>query len=276
MVVGLYGQIAAEPERRAAAAHRALEVRLQELKSIVRIRFAERQPRTAWNSAAPERIRLLCQRESAGRSSALEPGHGAAHRRRSIFDKRSRRCRSMATRARSPGSTRAWTCEATSDAPERRAPLPVHLQAARVRRLPRAAAVAGASGAFGLFGVSLGADPVETLLHTTGKTALQPAADHAAASRPCAARRLPHLMRLRRMLGLVRVLLRRCCTSPSTSCSTRHLDFASIVKDIAKRPYITVGFAALLIADSAGRHFDQQHDAAAGAALAEAASARLR
>ena len=48
------------------------------VKSIVKIRFVEKQPRTTWNIAAPERVRLLRQRESRGRSPALEPGDASA------------------------------------------------------------------------------------------------------------------------------------------------------------------------------------------------------
>ena len=56
-------------------------------KSIVKIRFVEKQPHTTWNDAAPQRVRLLFQRQPRGRPSALEPGHRAAHRR-SAFGKR--------------------------------------------------------------------------------------------------------------------------------------------------------------------------------------------
>ena len=50
-------------------------------KSIVRIRFVEKQPKTAWEKADAERVRLLLERESGRRSSALEPEARAAHSR---------------------------------------------------------------------------------------------------------------------------------------------------------------------------------------------------
>ena len=43
-------------------------------KAIVRIRFTEKQPVNTWNISAPQRVWLLCQRESERGPSALEPG----------------------------------------------------------------------------------------------------------------------------------------------------------------------------------------------------------
>ena len=50
-------------------------------KSIVSIRFVEKQPKTSWEKAARQRVRLLFQRQPEGRPPALEPGHRAPHRR---------------------------------------------------------------------------------------------------------------------------------------------------------------------------------------------------
>jgi sulfoxide reductase heme-binding subunit YedZ len=101
-------------------------------------------------------------------------------------------------------------------------------------------------GAFGWLGVTLGADPVKALEHECGKTALNllmltllvtPVKDLAG---------LPHLLRLRRMLGLF-----------AFSYVVLHfliyvfldleLDLHTLGADIAKRPYITIGFTALLM-----------------------------
>jgi DMSO/TMAO reductase YedYZ molybdopterin-dependent catalytic subunit len=49
-------------------------------KSIVKIRFVDKQPATSWQKARPG-IRLLLQRQPQGRPPALEPGHRAPHRR---------------------------------------------------------------------------------------------------------------------------------------------------------------------------------------------------
>ena len=51
-------------------------------KSIVKIRFVEQAARDQLGARGPRGVRLLLQRESQGRPSALEPGHRAAHRRR--------------------------------------------------------------------------------------------------------------------------------------------------------------------------------------------------
>jgi sulfoxide reductase catalytic subunit YedY len=47
-------------------------------KSLVKIRFTDKEPKTAWNKAAAG-IRLLLQREPQRRPSALEPGDRAPH-----------------------------------------------------------------------------------------------------------------------------------------------------------------------------------------------------
>ena len=48
------------------------------IKSIVKISLVEKQPPTTWNHLQRARVRILFQRESGGRSSALEPGDRAA------------------------------------------------------------------------------------------------------------------------------------------------------------------------------------------------------
>ncbi len=70
------------------------------VKSIVKIEFVEKQPRTAWNIATPNEVRLLRERESGGGSPALEPGEGAVASAPRAASSRSasRRCRSTVTR----------------------------------------------------------------------------------------------------------------------------------------------------------------------------------
>ena len=50
-------------------------------KSIVKIRFVEKQPTTAWNKAAPQEYGFYSNVNPERRPSALEPGHRAPHRR---------------------------------------------------------------------------------------------------------------------------------------------------------------------------------------------------
>jgi methionine sulfoxide reductase heme-binding subunit len=103
-----------------------------------------------------------------------------------------------------------------------------------------------ACGAFGWFGASLGADPVKELEHECGKTALNLLLLTLAVTpvRELSAR--PQLLRLRRMLGLFAffyVLLHFTIYL----VLDLELNFATLGADIAKRPYITIGFTALLL-----------------------------
>ena len=82
------------------------------IKSIVSIRLQETQPQTSWNLSAPERVRLLLERESRGRPPALEPEARAAHRR---LPPQRARSRSTATPSRWRSSTREWIFARTSD-----------------------------------------------------------------------------------------------------------------------------------------------------------------
>lgn len=102
------------------------------------------------------------------------------------------------------------------------------------------------AGAFGVAGRRLGADPVEALLLTCGKTALNLLCLTLAVSPVARIARRPQLLRLRRMLGLFAffyVVLHFAIYL----VLDRSLDAAMIVEDIARRPYITIGFAALLM-----------------------------
>ena len=49
-------------------------------KSIVTVRFLDKMPPTTWNETGAERVRLLLQRQSQPRPSALEPENRAPHR----------------------------------------------------------------------------------------------------------------------------------------------------------------------------------------------------
>ena len=99
---------------------------------------------------------------------------------------------------------------------------------------------------FGLFGQSLGPDPIKFTLHAIGKTALNflmitlmvTPVRHITGS--------THILRIRRMLGLFAffyVLLHFMIYLGLD----QSFDFGEVVKDIVKRPYITIGFLALLM-----------------------------
>ncbi len=103
-----------------------------------------------------------------------------------------------------------------------------------------------ACAAFGWLDQSLGADPVKKLEHFCGKTALNfllltllvtPLKNLAG---------LPHLLRIRRMLGLFAFFYVGLHFTIYVVLD-QELHLRSILADIAKRPYITVGFTALLM-----------------------------
>lgn len=101
-------------------------------------------------------------------------------------------------------------------------------------------------GAFGLFGLSLGADPVERLLHSCGKTGLNMILITLLVTPVRQLTGFTHVIRLRRMLGLF-AFFYTALHFTIYLVLDRTLDWGEVVEDIAKRPYITIGFAALLI-----------------------------
>ncbi len=102
------------------------------------------------------------------------------------------------------------------------------------------------AGAFGVAGQDLGTDPVEDLLLTCGKTALNLLCLTLAVTPVATIAHRPQLLRLRRMLGLFAFFYVLLHFTVYLALD-RSLDAAMIVKDIAKRPYITIGFTALLM-----------------------------
>jgi methionine sulfoxide reductase heme-binding subunit len=103
-----------------------------------------------------------------------------------------------------------------------------------------------ACGAFGWLSASLGADPVKELEHECGKTALNLLLLTLAVTPVRELTGQPQLLRLRRMLGLFAffyVLLHFTIYL----VLDLELNFATLGADIAKRPYITIGFTALLL-----------------------------
>ena len=100
--------------------------------------------------------------------------------------------------------------------------------------------------AFGVAGLSLGPNPVEALLHGLGLWALRLLLLTLAVRPAAVVLRQPRLMRLRRTVGLwafAYVALHFL----TWLVLDRSLDLSGVLTDIAKRPFITVGFAALLL-----------------------------
>ena len=103
-----------------------------------------------------------------------------------------------------------------------------------------------ACGAFGWFGASLGPDPVKELEHEAGKTALNLLLLTLAVTPVRELTSQPQLLRLRRMLGLF-VFFYVVLHFTIYLVLDLELNFATLGADIAKRPYITIGFTALLL-----------------------------
>jgi sulfoxide reductase heme-binding subunit YedZ len=101
-------------------------------------------------------------------------------------------------------------------------------------------------GALQLFGASLGADPVKKLEHECGKTALNFLLLTLAVTPVRNLTGLPQLLRLRRMLGLF-VFFYAVVHFSVYLVLDLELNLAVVGADIVKRPYITVGFTALLL-----------------------------
>jgi sulfoxide reductase heme-binding subunit YedZ len=103
-----------------------------------------------------------------------------------------------------------------------------------------------ACGAFGWFGLGLGADPVKTLEHECGKTALNLLLLTLAVTPVKNLLGFPQLLRLRRMLGLFAFFYVVVHFTVYLVLDLE-LNWSVLGADIAKRPYITIGFTALLL-----------------------------
>ncbi len=103
-----------------------------------------------------------------------------------------------------------------------------------------------ACGAFGWFGRDLGPDPVAMLLDTCGKTTLNMLLITLLVTPVRDLTHKPQLLRLRRMLGLF-AFFYAAMHFTIYIVLDRSLDFGEVLKDIGKRPYITIGFTALVL-----------------------------
>ncbi|HVW71191.1 MAG TPA: protein-methionine-sulfoxide reductase heme-binding subunit MsrQ [Steroidobacteraceae bacterium] len=101
-------------------------------------------------------------------------------------------------------------------------------------------------GAFGWLGASLGADPVKKLEHECGKTALNLLLITLLVTPVRQLTGFTHLPRLRRMLGLFAFFYTVLHFAVYVALDLE-FNFGTLFGDIAKRPYITIGFTALLL-----------------------------
>ena len=101
-------------------------------------------------------------------------------------------------------------------------------------------------GALGLFDVSLGADPTKKLEHVLGKTALNLLLLTLLVTPVRHIANLPHLPRFRRMLGLFAFFYATLHFIVYLSLDLE-FNWHTVWSDIAKRPYITLGFTALVL-----------------------------
>ena len=101
-------------------------------------------------------------------------------------------------------------------------------------------------GAFGLPGVTLGADPVKKIEHELGLRALQLLLLTLLITPLRQLLGLTHLPRLRRMLGLFAFFYALLHFTAYLSLDLE-FNFGAFFKDVAKRPYITIGLLALLL-----------------------------
>jgi sulfoxide reductase heme-binding subunit YedZ len=92
----------------------------------------------------------------------------------------------------------------------------------------------------------LGANPVEVITHETGDWALRFLLITLAISPLRQWFGLTVLMRFRRLLGLY-VFFYACCHFMIWLVADHSLDFADMLEDIIDRPYITLGFSALIL-----------------------------
>lgn len=99
---------------------------------------------------------------------------------------------------------------------------------------------------FGVAGMSLGANPVEEIIHTMGQWGLRLLLVTLAVTPLRIITGISWPLRLRRMLGLFSffyILMHFI----AYALIDQRLDFAAIYEDIVERPYITLGITALLL-----------------------------
>ena len=102
------------------------------------------------------------------------------------------------------------------------------------------------AGAFGFAGVSLGANPIDEIQDTFGKWTLNFLFITLCVTPLRQLTGVNALLRLRRMLGLFAFTYAALHFSNYLFLD-QSLDLSAIIEDIAKRPYITIGFTGFLL-----------------------------
>lgn len=100
--------------------------------------------------------------------------------------------------------------------------------------------------AFGWFNQTLGANPIETVTHTTGEWTLRFLLITLAVTPLRRLTGLHWLLRMRRMLGLF-VFAYACLHFSAYVWLDLYFDWNAIALDILERPFVTVGFAAFVL-----------------------------
>lgn len=93
---------------------------------------------------------------------------------------------------------------------------------------------------------NLGANPVEALQHSTGNWTLRFLVFTLCITPFRKVLQLPELIRFRRMLGLF-AFFYACLHFLTYLGPDQSFDFSAMLKDVAKRPFITVGFTAFVL-----------------------------
>jgi sulfoxide reductase heme-binding subunit YedZ len=96
------------------------------------------------------------------------------------------------------------------------------------------------------FTANLGANPVEFIQHATGDWTLRFLVFTLSVTPLRKLLKLPELIRFRRMLGLF-AFFYACLHFLTYLGADQSFDFSAISRDLAKRPFITVGFAAFAL-----------------------------
>jgi len=98
---------------------------------------------------------------------------------------------------------------------------------------------------------NLGSNPIETLTHRTGLTAITLLVITLAVTPATRLLRLPALVQVRRVLGLLAFFYASLhfliYLADQTVFAGQGLSLAAVGEDVAKRPYITVGFTTFLL-----------------------------
>src|SRR5690606_6840686 len=251
-------QAAAAAERRAAAAGGAVEVRLQ-VDQVHRGHPLHRaHAEDGMERPAAIRVRLLLQRQSGRGPPALEPEERAPHRRN----------QKQAVCGSHPDPAVQWLRRPGRPALRRHGPAQVVLSARPARPAAPRRAGSGMVAAKALVHVlalapaawlgwriaevwrsgsdALGADPVAAIEHETGLWALRLLLVTLAITPLRRITGQASLLQFRRMLGLY-TFFYACLHLAAYVVLDLGGYWAQLFEDIAKRPFITVGFLAWLL-----------------------------